>query len=105
MLAVVGPNTASILAQPTTVLAAVGAALALNAVGYLLGWAASPLLADPADRSALLFTVSKKEFSIAAFLVFASGLPPEIALPAVIYAVVQMVTSPIVARRLARHAA
>jgi bile acid:Na+ symporter, BASS family len=53
---------------------------------------------------ALLFTVSKKEFSIAAFVVFTSGLPADVALPAVVYAVIQMLTSPVVARRLARSA-
>ncbi len=52
----------------------------------------------------MLFTVSKKEFSIAAFIVFASGLPEQVALPAVVYAVVQMLTSPLVARTLARRA-
>lgn len=105
VLAVVGPNAAEILRRPGTMLLVVAAALALNAFGYLLGWAARPLLAEEADRSALLFTVSKKEFSIAAFLVFASELPPEVALPAVLYAVVQMLTSPLVARTLARRAA
>ena len=52
----------------------------------------------------MLFSVSKKEFRIAAFLVLASGLPEQVALPAVVYAVVQMLTSPLVARTLARHA-
>ena len=103
VVAVVGPNADDILRRPTTVLVVVATALALNAIGYLLGWAAKPLLADQADRSAMLFTVSKKEFSIAAFLVFSSGLPAEVGLPAVVYAVVQMLTSPVVARALARR--
>jgi bile acid:Na+ symporter, BASS family len=91
VVAVVGPNGAL-------------AALGLNVIGYMLGWAARPLLADRADRAAMLFTVSKKEFSIAAFIVFASGLPEQVALPAVTYAVVQLLTSPLVARALARRA-
>lgn len=103
VVGVVGPNAAAILRRPATMVLVVLAALGLNAFGYLLGWMARPLLADEADRSALLFTVAKKEFSIAAFLVFASGLPPEVALPAVLYAVVQMLTSPLVARMLARR--
>jgi bile acid:Na+ symporter, BASS family len=53
----------------------------------------------------MLFTVSKKEFSIAALVVVASGLPPQVALPGAVYAVVQMLTSPVVARVLARRAA
>lgn len=103
VIAVVGPNAAAILRQPATVLLVAVAALALNVIGYGLGWAAKPLVDGAADRSAMLFTVSKKEFSIAAFVVFASGLPSEVALPAVVYAVVQMLTSPVVARALARR--
>ncbi|MEX2563437.1 MAG: bile acid:sodium symporter [Nitriliruptoraceae bacterium] len=105
VVAVVGPNATAILEQPATMMAVAAAAVGLNIVGYLVGWSARPLLPDRADRAAMLFTVSKKEFSIAAFIVFASGLPAEVALPAVVYAVVQMVTSPVVARVLARGAA
>jgi hypothetical protein len=61
-------------------------AFALNGIGYLIGAATSPLLSERADRAAMLFTASKKEFSIAAFVVFTSGLPAEVALPAVVYA-------------------
>ena len=80
-----------------------GAALVLNAAGYLVAWSVRPLVPGTGDRIAMLFTVSKKEFSIAAFIVFASDLPPEVALPAVVYAVVQMLTSPAVAHALARR--
>lgn len=104
VVAVVGPNAPAILEQPAMMLLVGAAALTLNLVGYALGWAAWPFLAEQADRSAMLFTVSKKEFSIAAFIVFASGLPEQVALPAVVYAVVQMLTSPMVARLLARRA-
>ena len=48
-----------------------------------------------------LFTVSKKEFSIAAAFVAASRLPSEIVIPATFFAVIQMITSPIVAKYLA----
>jgi bile acid:Na+ symporter, BASS family len=85
------------------VLLVAAAALALNAGGYLTALAARRLLPLRGDRIAMLFTVSKKEFSIAAFVVFASGLPPEVALPAAVYAVVQMLTSPVVARGVARR--
>lgn len=105
VVAVVGPNAATILAAPATVAAVAGVALALNVVGYLVGRTVWPLLADRGERVAMLFTTSKKEFSIAAFVVAATGLPAEVALPAVVFAVVQMLTSPLVARRLARVAA
>jgi BASS family bile acid:Na+ symporter len=104
VVGVVGPNAEAILDQPATILLVAAAALTLNVIGYLFGWAARPLLVDRADRSAMLFTVSKKEFSIAAFIVFTSGLPGQVALPAVVYAVVQMLTSPVVAGTLARRA-
>jgi bile acid:Na+ symporter, BASS family len=102
VLAVIGPNVDLIVGRPAAVAAVAGVALVLNAAGYALGAATRPLLPDHAAHVAMLFTVSKKEFSIAAFLVFSSGLPAEVALPAVVYAVVQMITSPLVARRLAR---
>ena len=104
VVAVVRPNAGAILTQPGLVAAAAGVALALNAFGHLLGWSTRPLLTDPADRTAMLFTTSKKEFSIGAFVVFASGLPPEVALPSVVFAVVQMISSPLVATTLARRA-
>jgi bile acid:Na+ symporter, BASS family len=104
LLAVIGPNAQRILEAPRTVLLVAAAALALNAGGYLTALATRRLLPDRADRIAMLFTVSKKEFSIAAFVVFASGLPAEVALPAAVYAVVQMLTSPVVARVVARRA-
>ncbi len=105
LLAVVGPNAAAMRAAPGTVALVAGLALALNVTGYLIAMAARRLTPTPADHTALLFTVSKKEFSIAAFVVFASGLPPQVALPAAVYAVVQMITSPLVARIVARRRA
>lgn len=103
LLAVVGPNADAILAAPASVALVTLVALTLNLIGYALAAVAGRGLADSADRTALLFTVSKKEFSIAAVVVFSSGLPAEVALPAAVYAVVQMLTSPLVARALARR--
>lgn len=103
LLAVIGPNAADVLAAPATALKVAVLALALNATGYALATLARPLTPTAGDHVAMLFTVSKKEFSIAAMVVVASGLPAQVALPAVIYAVVQMLTSPLVARVLARR--
>lgn len=105
LVAVVGPNAGAMLSAPGTVAEVAGLALALNVIGYLIAIAARRLTPMAADHVALLFTVSKKEFSIAAFVVFTSGLSPEVALPAAVYAVVQMITSPLVARVLARRSA
>ena len=97
LLAVVGPNAEAILSAPGQMLLVTAAALALNGLGYAFALLAGPLLPAREDRVAMLFTVSKKEFSIAAFVVATSGLPTEVALPAAVYAVVQMITSPLVA--------
>ena len=104
LLAVIGPNADTIIAAPATMVLLAAVCLALNLAGYVLALAARPLLSERGDRTAVLFTVSNKEFSIAAVVVVSTGLPAEVALPAVIYAVVQMLTSPVVARVAARRA-
>ena len=75
LLAVIGPNADQIMR-------------------YGFGAMAGLVVKEREERIAFLFTVSKKEFSIAAALVFASGLPEEVTIPAVFYAVLQMITSP-----------
>lgn len=94
LLAVVGPNAGAIRGAPGTVALVAAAGLVLNLFGYGLAAVVGRGLADPTDRTALLFTVSKKEFSIAAVVVFSSGLPARVALPAAVYAVVQMLAAP-----------
>ncbi len=81
------------------------AALALNVTGYAVGSVAKVFVADRQELIAYLFTTSKKEFSIAAAFVAASGLPSEMAVPAAFFAVVQMLTSPIAAKLLAARQA
>lgn len=103
LLAVLGPNAGLIRGYGAFALVLVAAALALNLAGYALGASAGLWTADRGERIAFLFTVSKKEFSIAAALVVTSGLPSEVAVPAVFYAVVQMVTSPLAVRLLTRN--
>lgn len=100
LLAVIGPNAATILGYGWYALVIAGAALTLNLIGYLVGSVARVFVESREELIAYLFTVSKKEFSIAAAFVTASGLPPEIAVPAVFFAVIQMVTSPVAARIL-----
>lgn len=105
LLAVIGPNASAIIAAPATVLLLAAVGLGLNLAGYALAAATRPLVRERRDRIAMLFTVSKKEFSIAALVVFSSGLAAGVALPAAVYAVVQMITSPVVANSAARRAA
>lgn len=101
LLAVVGPNADTILGYGWYALLIALAALALNLIGYAVGMTARVFTQDRGELIAYLFTCSKKEFSIAAAFVAASGLPSEIAVPAVFFAVIQMITSPIAAKILA----
>jgi bile acid:Na+ symporter, BASS family len=102
LLAVVGVNAGQILSYGVFALHIAGAQLLLNLAGYLIAWVVSQRGVHRPDRIALLFTVSKKEFSIAAVLVFRADLPPEVAVPAAFYAVLQMVTSPLAVSILKR---
>jgi BASS family bile acid:Na+ symporter len=101
LLAVIGPNATTILGYGWYALVIALAALALNLIGYAVGMIAKLFAEDREEVIAYLFTTSKKEFSIAAAFVAASGLPSEIAVPAAFFAVIQMITSPIAAKMLA----
>lgn len=102
LLAVIGPNAGTILDYGVYALVILAAQLTLNLTGYALG-ASTRWVTDSREiRVAFLFTVSKKEFSIAAAVVVASGLPEEVLIPAVFFAVVQMLTSPLAVRLLNR---
>ena len=103
LLAVVGPNAEAIRGYGWYAALIALAALSLNLIGYVVGSFARVFTSDRAELTAYLFTVSKKEFSIAAAFVAASGLPSEIAVPAAFFAVIQMITSPIAAKLLAKN--
>jgi BASS family bile acid:Na+ symporter len=79
------------------------AQLLLNGAGYLIGWLTKPVNKSAEDLIAVLFTVSKKEFSIAAAIVYTAGLPEVMLIPATFYAVLQMITSPLVVKILNRR--
>ena len=104
LLAVLGPNAQTILDSGSTIALLIAGALILNLAGYALGATVRPWVRNRADRTAFLFTVSKKEFSVAAVVVLSSGLPVEVAIPAAVTAVVQMITSPLAARWLSGRA-
>ncbi|WP_112313483.1 bile acid:sodium symporter family protein [Pseudogemmobacter bohemicus] len=101
LLAVIGPNAETVLGYGWYAIVIALAALSLNLIGYAVGYVSKVFVADREELIAYLFTVSKKEFSIAAAFVVASGLPSEIAVPAAFFAVIQMITSPIAAKILA----
>lgn len=82
------------------VLTSVGA-LALNLLGYGLGWTATRLTgATPRERTAGTFAVGMRDFAVAAVLVIAAGFPPAAALPAVCFGIVEMTTSAGISRFL-----
>jgi bile acid:Na+ symporter, BASS family len=101
LMAVIGPNAATILGYGWYAVVIALAALVLNLIGYAVGSVARVFTSDRGELIAYLFTTSKKEFSIAAAFVVSSGLPTEIAVPAAFFAVIQMITSPIAAKMLA----
>lgn len=103
LLAVVGPNAETIIGYGGYAFVIASAALCLNLAGYVIAMASRWLITDQKEVITYLFTVSKKEFSIAAAFVAASGLPSEIAIPAAFFAVIQMITSPIAAKLLVRR--
>jgi len=105
LLAVLGPNAETILTSGWDIVLLIAGAMLLNLVGYAIGATVRPWIRDEADRIAFLFTVSKKEFSIAAVVVVSSELPAEVAVPAVMTAIVQMITSPLAARWLSARVA
>lgn len=95
---VTGAN-AGLLRGDTAILASVGtAALALNVTGYALGWLVTAGT-DRATRIAGSLSVGMRDFAVAAALVVTAGFPPEAALPAVAFGVVEMATSAAVAQR------
>lgn len=102
LLAVVAGNAGTLLGLGATALLLVLGQLVLNLAGYALAGLCVPWIRKRGERVALLFTVSKKEFSIAAAFVVTSQLPDVVAIPAVFYAVVQMITSPLAVRLLHR---
>ncbi|MBV0902247.1 bile acid:sodium symporter family protein [Haloarcula salina] len=96
---VTGANAGLLRGDPAT-LAFVGAtALALNVTGYALGWLVTAGTARAA-RIAGSLSVGMRDFAVAAALVVTAGFPPEAALPAVAFGVIEMATSAAIAQRV-----
>ena len=103
LLSVVGPNAETITNYGWYAIVIALAALTLNLMGYAIAYTTKFFVSDREELITYLFIVSKKEFSIAAAFVVASGLPREIAVPAAFFAVIQMITSPLAAKLLSRR--
>lgn len=84
---------AGIVRSNVTVLFGVGlAAVALNLVGYALGFTLASRATRP-TRIASTLSVGMRDFAVAAALVVAAGLPTVASLPAVAFGVIEMATS------------
>ncbi len=97
----VGPDAAKILDYGRYAVVIALAAPTLNLIGHAVGMTVKVFADDRGELIAFPFTASKKEFSIAAAFVAASGLPSENAAPAAFFAVIQLIASPIAAKLLA----
>jgi BASS family bile acid:Na+ symporter len=84
---------AAVIRSNLSLLAGVGAgAVALNALGYGVGFLVGSRAPRPARISSIL-SVGMRDFAVAAALVIAAGLPTVASLPAVAFGVVEMTTS------------
>lgn len=98
---VAGAN-AALVRSNIGLLAGVGAgAVALNALGYALGWVGA-IGTDRRTRIAATLSVGMRDFAVAAALVVAAGFPPAASLPAVVFGVVEMASSAGLARLFGR---
>ncbi|GGL71553.1 bile acid:sodium symporter family protein [Halocalculus aciditolerans] len=96
---VAAANAARLRDVSVLLLTVAAGALALNLLGYGLGWSAARLTdATPGERLAGTFAVGMRDFAVAAALVVAAGFPAAAALPAVCFGVVEMATSATLAR-------
>lgn len=100
---VAAANASLLRGSQLVLLTAVGA-LALNVIGYGLGWTVTSLTGGaPPERIAGTFAVGMRDFAVAAALVVAAGFPAEAALPAVCFGIVEMATSAGLARYLSHQ--
>lgn len=97
---VAGANAGLIRANANLLFQVGAGALALNLAGYALGWTiqGSGVVA-PATRVAGTLSVGMRDFAVAAALVTAAGFPVSASLPAVVFGIVEMATSALLARR------
>lgn len=101
VILVIGGVTAAnagVVRSNAPVLVGVGiGAVGLNAVGYVVGALVGSRARRPA-RIASVLSVGMRDFAVAAALVVAVGLPTIASLPAVVFGVVEMLTSAGLAR-------
>lgn len=89
---VTATNAGLFRASPELLLPVAIGALALNLAGYSLGWTTGTRFDSP-TRIAATLSIGMRDFAVAAALVVSAGFPPAVALPAVVFGVVEMTTS------------
>lgn len=89
---VTAENAAIVTSNPELVALVGVGAVALNLAGYLLGWVVS-VASEREGRIAVTLSVGMRDFAVAAALVVAAGFPPMASLPAVLFGIVEMVSS------------
>lgn len=100
---VTGANAGLVRGGPRgTLVAVLAGAVALNGLGYALGWLAGRPL-DGEERVTALFSVGMRDFAVAAGVVVAAGFPTTAALPAVAFGLVEMVSGAALVRLFSDH--
>lgn len=89
---VTAENAAIVTSNPELVALVGVGVVALNLAGYLLGWVVS-VASEREGRIAVTLSVGMRDFAVAAALVVAAGFPPIASLPAVLFGIVEMVSS------------
>lgn len=102
-VAIIGALATSFLsAQPWQVLIlAVSASLVHFAVTLAAGWSIPRVLRwGRADTSVSIYNLSMREFTVTLGVIAATGLNPEVGVPAALYGIMHMAAAPIIAKRL-----
>lgn len=100
VITLVAAANAEVVLGGTLLVPVAGAAVALNAAGYAWGGLVGVRL-DAAARRASVLSLGMRDFAVAAGVVLAAGLPEAAALPAVVFGLVEMVSSAGLARWMA----
>lgn len=103
---IVGALAASFVSmQPLQILLfAVMASSIHFAATLIAGWAIPHILHwEIADATVAVYNISMKEFTVTLGVIAATGLNPEVGIPAALYGIMHMATAPILAKRLHRY--
>lgn len=104
---IVGALAASFLSiQPLQILFLAVMASSMHFAATLVGGIMIPKLLrwDGPDAPVSIYNISMKEFTVTLGVIAATGLNPEVGVPAALYGIMHMATAPIIARQLFRKA-